>query len=103
MLYYDRIDLSKEIDPTKSNTSKECIAFLYWFFDHGFDFQDSVCNVWHNLMMLCLNIIDIATITVKDVDYHCITHGITKFEAIHVLENSVLDDLWVYIKCMSKK
>ena len=46
-------------------------------------------------MMLCLNIIDIATITVKDVDYHSITHGITKFEAIHVLENSVLDDLWV--------
>ena len=38
MLYYDRVDLSKETDPTKSNISKECIAFLYWFFDHGFDF-----------------------------------------------------------------
>ena len=53
--------------------------------------------------MLCLNISDIAIITVKGVGYPCIPHGISKFEAIHQLEKCVLDDRGVYIKCMSKK
>ena len=34
----------------------------------------------------------IAIITVKGVDCHCIIHDISKSEAIHLLENSVLDD-----------
>ena len=41
-------------------------------------------------MMLYLDISDIAIITVKDVD--CIIHGTNKSEAIHLLENSVLDN-----------
>ena len=44
MLYYDRIDTSQRIDPTKSNRSKECMICHYWVFNHGFKFQDSVCN-----------------------------------------------------------
>ena len=40
--------------------------------------------------MLCLNISDIATIIIEGVDYGCIIHNISKFEAIHLLENSVL-------------
>ena len=42
--------------------------------------------------MLCLNISNIAIITVKNVDDRCIFSDITKAEAIHLLENSVLDD-----------
>ena len=62
----------------------------YWFFDHGFKFQDSVCNSCHDLTMLCLDISNIAIITVKNVDYCCIIHNVNKFEAINLLENSVL-------------
>ena len=40
----------------------------------------------------CLNISDIAIITVKSVDYCCIIHVISKSEAIHLLENYVLED-----------
>ena len=29
MMYYDRIDLSKETYPTKSNRSKECMICYY--------------------------------------------------------------------------
>ena len=36
------------------------------------------------------NINNIAIIIAKGADYHCIIHGITKSEAIHFLENSVL-------------
>ena len=42
--------------------------------------------------MLCLNISDIAVITVKNVDYRCIMYNINKSEAIQLLENSVLKD-----------
>ena len=57
MLYYDETDLSKEIDVCKNNSSKECTVCHYWFFNHGCKFQDSVCDGWHDLTMLCLNII----------------------------------------------
>ena len=32
MLYYDRIDTSKGIDPTKNNKSRECMIYLFFFF-----------------------------------------------------------------------
>ena len=37
----------------------------YWFFNHVFKFQDSVCNVCHNLTIYCLNISDIAISLLK--------------------------------------
>ena len=92
MLYYDIIDLSEEIDISKSNDSKECIICQYWLFNHVFKFQDSLCNGCHDLTMFSLDITDFAIITVKDLDHCCIVHGISESEAIHLLENSVLDD-----------
>ena len=64
----------------------------YWFFNHGFKFQDSVSNGCHDLTILCLNIRNIAIITVKNLDYQCIIHNISKSEAINLLENSVLEN-----------
>ena len=60
--------------------------------NHGFKFQDSVCNGSHHLTILCLKIRVIAIITAKNVDYCCITHNISKSEAINLLENSVLEN-----------
>ena len=41
MLYFDRIHISEGIDSTKSNRSKECMIYHYWFFNYEFKFQDS--------------------------------------------------------------
>ena len=71
MLYYYRIDISKGIDLAKSNNSKECGICNYWFFNHKFKLQDSVCNA-----ISSVNISDIAIIIVKDVGYCCIIHNI---------------------------
>ena len=90
MLYYNRLDISKGIDLTKSNNSKECMICHYWIFNHGFEFQDYVCNGGHDLTVLSINISDIAMITIENVDYCCIIHS-SKSEAIKLLENSVLD------------
>ena len=42
--------------------------------------------------MLSVNISNIAIITVKNVDYHCIIHNISRSETIHLLKNTVLED-----------
>ena len=51
-----------------------------------------VCNGCHDLMISCLTLRNIAIITVTGVDYRCIVHDISKSEAVHILEKSVLDD-----------
>ena len=65
----------------------------YWCFNPGFEFQGSVCNGCHDMTVLRVKITDIAIITIKNVDYRCIVHNISKFEATNLLENSVLEDL----------
>ena len=90
MLHNDRIDISKEIDLTKSNKSKEYIIWHYLSFNNGFKFQDYICNGCHDLIMLSVNISGIAIFTVKNADYGCIIHNISKSEAIDLLKNSVL-------------
>ena len=64
MLYCGRIDISEGIDLAKSKNSKECMICHYWFLNHGFEFQDYVCNFCHDLTMLYVNISNVT---------HCIS------------------------------
>ena len=98
MLYYDRTDISEGIDLAKSNNSKECMICHYWLFNHGFKFQYYVCNDCHDLTMFCLNISDITIITVKNVDYRCIIHNISKYEAINLLQRFCSRRSWVCVR-----
>ena len=84
MLCYDRIDISEGIDLAKSNNSKESMICHYQFFNHGFKFHDSVCNGCHDLTMLSVTISDTDIITVKNVDYCCIIHNISKSESFNL-------------------
>ena len=110
MLCYDGIDMSEGIDLAKSNRSKECMICHYWFFNHWFKFQNSVCNGCHDLTMLSViirDISDITIITIKNLHYHFIIHNISKSEAISFIRNSVLENcgyicknswkLWIYM------
>ena len=91
MLHYDRINMSKVIDTAKSNNSKESFIGHYRQFNHGLEFENSICNGSHYLLMLCLNIGDIAIVTVIEADNCYIIYEISKFEAIHLL-NSAFED-----------
>ena len=57
------------------------------------------------IVMLCVNISNIAIITVKNVGYRCIIHKISKSEAIKLLKNSILEDRgYIYKKyCLKFK
>ena len=59
MLYYDRTDLVEGIYPTKSNKGREHMIYHYFFFNHGFKFENYVRNDCRNLTMLSVNIGDI--------------------------------------------
>ena len=58
----------------------------------GLNFNILFFNGCHDLAMFYLNLSGIAIITVKVVDYCCIIHEISKYETIHLLENSVFDE-----------
>ena len=61
MLYYDRIYVSEGININKANTSKDWDICLYWYFlDDGFKFQPNVFNGCHDVLMMSMNLSNIA-------------------------------------------
>ena len=63
MLYYDRIDVSKGIGVNKTSESKKCEICHYSYFLHkSFKFQSNVCNACHDLLMMSINLNDIAVL-----------------------------------------
>ena len=90
--YYSNIGLVEGIDLTKIKNSREFIVCHYWYFNHGFKLQKWVCNRFYDLLMISADTNDIAIIIIKGVDYCCNIYGVSKFDAIHLLENSMLSD-----------
>ena len=61
MLYYERINVSEEIDINKTSASKESDICHYWYFlDEGFKFQQCACDGCNDVLMMCINYINIA-------------------------------------------
>ena len=84
-----RIDLSGGIDVNKTSASKECDICHYWYFlNYSFKFQPNVCNRCHDLLMISMNLSDIAILNIKDSDYRCIISLISKNEAINLIKNA---------------
>ena len=93
MLHYDRTDISETIDVNKTSTSKECIICHYWhFLDKGFKFQPDVCNGCHDVLMMFMNLSDISILNIHGADYRCVITGISKSEAVNLLQNAVLNE-----------
>ena len=93
MLYYDRIDVSEGIDINKTCVSKECDICHYWYFlCYSFRFSLHVCNRCHDLLMMSMNLSNIAISNIKGSDYHCIISLISKNEAINLMQNANLTE-----------
>ena len=88
MLYYDRIDIPEGINVNNTRESKECdICHCWYFLNKGFKFHRNVCNRSHDLLVMCMSLINIAILSIKGSDYRCIISGISKSEAIKLLQN----------------
>ena len=91
MQYLDRIDICEGIDVDKTSASKECdICYYQYFLNFSFAFQPNVCNRCHNLLMMSMNLMDIAILNIKGSDYRCIVSSISKNEAINLMQNADL-------------
>ena len=91
MLYFDIIDISEEINVNKTRESKQCDICHYWYFlNKSFKFQPNVCNGCHDLLMMFMNLSDIAILNIKSANYRCIIRGISKNEAINLMQNADL-------------
>ena len=89
MLRYDRIDVSEGIDVNKTSESKECDIHHYrYFLNKVFKFQPNVCNGCYDLLMMSMNLSDIAILNIKDSNYRCIISGISKSEALNLKQNT---------------
>ena len=66
MLYFERIDVSERIDINKTSESEECD------------------------MMMSMKFSDIAISNIKGSDYCCIISGISKNDAINLMQNTDL-------------
>ena len=99
MPYFDRTDVSDGIDFNKTSKSKECDICHYWIFlKKGFNFQSYVCNEFHDLLVMSMNISDIAILNIKVSDYCCIISGISKSNAINLMQNVDLIEMPNIIK-----
>ena len=91
MLYFDRTDVSEGINVNKTSASKECDVSRYWrFLNYSFKFQPNVCNRWHDLLMIFMNLSDIAVLKIKGSGFRCIISFISKNKAINLMQNADL-------------
>ena len=83
MSYFDRIDVSEGIDINKTSASKECDICHYWhFLNYSFKFQQNVCLKCLDLLMMSMNLSDIAVLNINGPDCCFITSLISKNDVI---------------------
>ena len=93
MLYYNKIDFSKGIYVNKTRESRECGICHYWYFlDKVFKFQPHVYNGCHDVLMISVNLSHISIRNIHGADFCCIIKGISKSEAVNVLQKADLNE-----------
>ena len=78
MQYYDRIEISEGIGVNKRSKTKQWDVCYYWYFlDKGLKFQPDVWNLCDGVLMMSMNLSDIAFLKIQGADYRCIISGIS--------------------------
>ena len=65
--------MKMRIDENKTSASKECDICHFWYFlNYSFKFQPNVCNRCHDLLIMSINLNNIAILNIKCFVYCCI-------------------------------
>ena len=92
-MYFDRIDIPKGTNVNKTSASKKYYVCHYWYFlNYIFKFQPNLCNRSHGLLMMSMNLSDIAVLNIKCSGYRCIINLISKNEATKLMQNADLTE-----------
>ena len=93
MLYCHRIKVSEGIDVNTTSEPKVCEICHYWYFlDKDCKFHSNICNRCHDLLMMSMNLSDIAILNIKGFNCCFIFSGISKNEAINLIQNADLKE-----------
>ena len=85
---FSRFNVSGQIDVDKTSNLKECdICHYYCFLDRRLTFQPKVCNGCHDELMMSVNLSNIAILNINGADYRYIISGISRSDAINVMQN----------------
>ena len=91
MLCCDRIDVSEGTDINKRSPPREWyLSRRYWnFLGKEFKFVSHVCNECY-VLMKSINLSNIYMLKVNGAHYHFIINGISKSDAVNLLESAGL-------------
>ena len=67
------------------------MSLYRYFLDRGFNLQPYSCNECHDVLMLSLNLSDIALLKIHGVDFRCTIIGISENEAVSLLQEAHLN------------
>ena len=62
------------------------------FLDKVLKVQLYVCNGYHDVLMMSMNLSDITILNINSVDYRCSINEISKSEAINLMQNIDLSE-----------
>ena len=62
------------------------------FLDKVLKVQLYVCNGYHDVLMMSMNLSDITILNINSVDYRCSINEISKSEAINLMQNVDLSE-----------
>ena len=68
------------------------VLFRYFYVLEVFMFQPYVCNGTHDVLMMSMNLSNVAILSIKGTDYRCIIAGISKTEIINLMHNINLSE-----------
>ena len=74
------------------NQKNVCFVIISTLKTLVINFNHNVCNGFHAVSMMAYELKNIAILNAKVVDYRCILLGISRDEAVNMLNNSVLKD-----------
>ena len=78
-------------DINKTTESKECdICHYQYYLNKAFKFQPNIWNRCHDLLLMSINLGDITMIKIKKVDYYCVITGISKIQAVKLLQKILI-------------
>ena len=87
------IELTFPKETKELMSSEECDIYHYWYFlNYSFKFEPNVCNRCHDLLIMSVNLSNIAILNIKSSDYCCIISLISKNEAINLMQNAHLTE-----------
>ena len=87
-----KLTFLKEFLLIKQAHQKSVIFRHYWYFlDKGFKLQEYVSKSCHHVLMSA-NLNNIAILNINSADYRCIINGISKSDAVNLLQNTNLTE-----------